>query len=537
MLETTFVLANGTVRMTDFMPVLDDSQMASELHPLRELVRVVEVLKGSVDLEFVFEPRPDYARCRPKLIDRCLLGWTCLHRETVLTLRSDARLELSGDGASVRGRASLVAGDQRAFSLAYDQYDIGIVVPLGADVQQRLEATLGWWQRWAGGCSYHGPNRDLVVRSAITLKTLTYAPSGAVVAAPTASLPESPGGARNWDYRYCWLRDAAFTFQVFSDLGFQAEGEAYLSWMLHTTRLTWPRLQVLYDIYGHANAPEQELAHLDGYRNSRPVRVGNAATGQLQLDVYGEVIHAASEFVRRGGKLDRFESKFLIGLGKTVCRRWREPDAGIWEMRGEQRHNTHSRLMCWVALDRLIGLHQSGHLDLDVEKLAKERTALRDAIEQDSFDTQLGGYVAAVGQPQADASLLLMARYGFHPPNHARMRGTYDFIRRTLERRTSLLLRYEAGSDDLSGSEGAFGICSFWAIEYLALCGERQEAMRRFEQMAGFANDVGLFAEEIDQATGAALGNFPQAFTHIGLIAAALALEKASKSVAPSQES
>ena len=267
------------------------------------------------------------------------------------------------------------------------------------------------------------------------------------------------------------------------------------------------------------------------------MRVGNSASGQLQLDVYGEVVLAASQYVHRGGRLDRFEARFLAGLGNTVCRHWREPDEGIWEMRGAKRQNTHSKLMCWVALDRLARLHRSGHVEVEIEAVEREREAVRSAIEAQAFRPELDSYVVAFDDATADASLLLMARNGFHPPDHPRMRGTSAHIDRMLGRRDGLMLRYAPDGDNLDGQEGAFGICGFWAVEYLASRGDRDEALERFEQLLGFANDVGLFAEEVDLATGDALGNFPQAFTHIGLISAALAIDRAGRASQSTGES
>jgi GH15 family glucan-1,4-alpha-glucosidase len=397
-------------------------------------------------------------------------------------------------------------------------------------VHERLEGTIAWWRAWSTQCQYEGPYGAHVRRSALTLKLLTYSLSGAVVAAATTSLPEGDTGDRNWDYRYCWLRDTSLVLQSFLDLGFIRESAAFLDWLLHATRLTWPDLQVLYDVFGEANLPEREIARLDGYKGLGPVRVGNGAHEQAQHDIYGDVILTAFSFVERGGILGIDERKLLAGFGRAVRKRWREPDHGIWEIRLPPRHNTYSKLMCWVALDRLLKLDEHMGLYVDAAALRAERAAVRDDIERNGFSTQVNSYVGFYGGDAADASLLLLARYGFIPAGDPRMVGTCQHIERTLGV-DGLLYRYPPGRayDGVGGTENLFGICSFWLIDYLARLGETDKAVALFEKMLGYANDVGLYAEELDALTKEPLGNFPQAFTHVGLITAALALAQAEE--------
>jgi GH15 family glucan-1,4-alpha-glucosidase len=524
-LETTFACAGGVARLTDFVPLVSD---AGSLHPMREVVRVLEGVSGSSVFELVLEPRPDYARTRPRVRSRGALGWSFTWADEILVLNASVPLEGTCNGTSLRARLTVAPGEKVYISLAYAKGDLVVFAPLRETAEQRLQATLAWWDGWTSRCTYHGPYRDTVLRSAVTLKLLTYVLSGAVIAAPTASLPEAIGADRNWDYRYCWLRDATLTMRAFTGLGYGDEAEAFLHWLLHATRLTWPELQVLYDVYGRTDVKEQTLEHLSGYRGSRPVRIGNGAHTQIQLDVYGEVVSAALAFAESGGGLEADEARLLAGFGKTVLQQWRNPDHGIWEVRGPKRQYTFSKVMCWSALDSLVKLHERGAMRIDVDLLRRERDAIAEAIETRGYNESIDSYVGAFDGDRVDAALLLMGCLGYKDPCHPRMRSTFERIHERLGR-GGLLYRYERGCDDLASNEGAFGICSFWAIDNLARRGDVEAAQHAFEHVLSYANDLGLFAEEIEPGTGAALGNFPQAFTHVGLINAALAIAEAVK--------
>jgi GH15 family glucan-1,4-alpha-glucosidase len=531
-LETVFHTPTGACALRDLMAVASEEVKRAYLTPEHEVLRQLEGLEGEVEVEILYDPRPDYGRARPLLEQRGALGLRCEVDGTSLTLRSEVPLELTDGDRCARGAARIQSGEHKYLSLTYSAEAPAVVPLLGEAARGRIERTVRWWQEWANRCAYEGPYRDAVVRSALTLKLMTYAPSGALVAAPTTSLPEAIGGVRNWDYRYCWLRDASFTLRALFALGYREEAEAYTGWLLHATRLTWPELHVLYDVFGEARLPERELLHLEGYAGSRPVRIGNDAQGQLQLDVYGEVINGAARFLDRGGRFDRDTSRMLDGLGHTVCRRWREPDEGIWEGRSGRFHNTHSKVLCWVALDRLIEMHEAGYLEVSVDLFRTNREEIREEIEAHGYNERIGSYTRTFDGEEMDASLLTLPLYGYIEGKHPRMRSTCARIHEKLAR-DGLVYRYETGTDDgLPPGEGAFGLCSFWAVECVARGGNVEGATRTFEQLLAYANDVGLFAEEIDPDSGAALGNFPQAFTHIGLINAALTLAECREGTA-----
>jgi GH15 family glucan-1,4-alpha-glucosidase len=523
-LATDFESSTGVLRLVDFMPVFSEEEKRHTLVPEHELVRIVEGVSGEVDVEVGFFPRPDYACQSVRLRNAGALGIRIEHGAELYTLRSDVPLDLH-ERASVTARFRVRAGDRRHFSLSYDAHGPAVLPPLGEHSLVALERTLEFWRRFVRRSTYAGPYRAAVTRSLLAVKLLSFAPSGAIVAAPTTSLPERVGGDLNWDYRLCWLRDAALTVRALLGLGYHEEASAFVNWLLHATRLTRPELRVLYDVYGGTPAREKELDHLDGHQASRPVRIGNAAAEQVQLDTYGEVIDAVARLARRESKLDRETAQMLRAFGEYVCAHWHEPDHGIWEARERKQHYTHSRLLCWAALDRLLELSESGVLTrIPVEKFAKHRKAIRHDIEERAWNPGLGSYTQVLGGDSVDASLLLLPWYGFAQANQPRLLQTFERIEERLGVGDGLVYRYEASREV---SEGAFGLCGFWAAEFLARGGgSLEQAEGRFRSLLAHANDVGLFAEEIAPESAEGLGNFPQAYTHVGLIGAAIAIEE-----------
>jgi GH15 family glucan-1,4-alpha-glucosidase len=518
-LETTFVTAGGTVRVTDAMTLPG----AGGLGPARELVRRVESLAGRVPMRWSVTPAFDYGGLRPRFEWRGRIPVAVAGPDAVAVCSWDAG-EPQIEGASVSGRFTAQENAPALIALCA-AYQEPLVFPPRAAVEARLQDTAGYWRSWAAGRAYAGPWRDSVIRSALALKLLFHSPSGAIAAAATASLPEEIGGERNWDYRFCWVRDSAFTLEALLQLGCPREADAFFWWLLHASQLTHPQLQVLYRLDGAERAPERTL-ELDGYRGSRPVRVGNAAAGQTQLDIYGDVLQTALIYVQAGGTLDRETGRRLAGMADLVCRIWREPDSGIWEVRSEPRHFTHSKMMCWVALDRAIRLSDTGQLP--ARRAAQWRTearAIRDFVETRCWSQRLGSYTRAAGSEELDASLLLGVLFGFGAPDDDRMRSTVRAVRRELGH-GPLLHRY-SGEDGLSGGEGAFLCCSFWLADALARTGDVEAATELMEQLIALASDVGLYAEEQDPTSSEMLGNTPQGLVHLALINAAVSIDRA----------
>jgi GH15 family glucan-1,4-alpha-glucosidase len=524
LLQTHFETRTGAAVLTDFMPIATDLAYSPEMNPDYEIVRTIKCSDGEMMVQVEFMPRANYGLKPVRIRQLGKLGHRLEVGRGVYWLRSSRELHMNDH--AVTARISLKAGESVHLSLTYTEEAPAVLPPLDEKtIAEKVKCSAEWWQAWAKRAEYDGEYRDAVVRSALALKLMSFAPSGAIVAAPTTSLPEQIGGPLNWDYRFCWLRDSSLTVRALLQLGYWEEASDFTGWMLHATRLTQPELRVLYTVFGETPPRERELWELAGYRGSRPVRVGNAAREQLQLDVYGEVIDAASQFASKFGHLDKDTQKVLIGFGNYVVKHWSEADQGIWEPRGKPEHHTHSRLLCWAALDRLITLHEHGMLpNAPIQSYKGNAEQIRQEIETRAWNESLNSYVSTLDGDRLDASLLLLSWYGFEKANSPRMRSTYCAILERLGTSNGLLYRYE------STGEGAFAICSFWEAEYLALGGgSLHQAHALFRRLLGFQNHVGLYAEEIDARHGGALGNFPQAFTHIGLIGAALSIRQREK--------
>jgi GH15 family glucan-1,4-alpha-glucosidase len=517
-LETTFVTGSGQVRLTDAMTL-----PAGDLSPYRELVRCVEGLAGKVSLCWRLEPRFGYGDGKTRIERRADVPVAICGRDA-LALRTWEAGEPQHDEGAITGRFNIGEGECSLLVLSCAHQE-PLVLPSREDAEVRLQETGRSWREWAQARDYSGDWQEAVIRSALALKLLVFAPSGAIAAAATTSLPEEVGGERNWDYRFSWPRDSAFTLQALLALGCAPEARAFFSWILHASQLTHPHLHVLYRLDGRAEADEESLAFA-GYLGSRPVRVGNGAADQTQLDVYGELLEAASRFASATGGLDRDHGRRLAALANFVCESWEQPDAGIWETRSEPAHHVQSKMMCAVALERACELAERGLLPgKHRDRWRREQERIREFVETRGYSEGKRAYVRSAGVEELDASLLLAVLAGYDQPRTPRLLDTVDAIRRELAR-GPLVHRY-LGDDGLSGEDGAFLACSFWLAEAYARQGRLNEAMALMDELVSLANDVGLFAEEIDPATGAFLGNFPQGLSHLALINAAVSIQEA----------
>jgi GH15 family glucan-1,4-alpha-glucosidase len=535
-LRTVFRTPSGTATLIDAMP-FGHSEREHRIgrDSPHAIVRVVKGLEGEVELELEFQPRPEYGLTTPMLLPHPG-GLRTRGGPRAYVLSSGIPLQAE-DGVA-RGRFVVRTGVKVAFAMrACSPWE-----PLGAawtaeEILRRLEGTIAawrWWSRVHEG--YRGPYRDMVRHSGRVLQALTYAPTGGVVAAPTTSLPEAIAGTRNWDYRFCWVRDASLTLEALWVAACPDEAREFFDFFVTAAggQVDGERaLQVLYGVGGERHLPEQVLEHLPGHRDSRPVRVGNGAWGQTQLDIYGELLSAAHLLADRMGAFDEVTAEFLCDLADAAARRWEEPDQGIWEVRGQPRHFLYSKLMCWVALDRAVRLAPRLRRQAGVPRWSQARDRIREAILDRGWSDRAGAYTQAFGSDDLDASALMMPIVGFLPATDPRMRATIGAVAEHLTDEHGLVYRYRA-RDGLPGEEGVFGICTYWLVQCWAMLGEIGRARSLFETITGCANDVGLLSEEIDPATGEALGNFPQAFTHIGLINAAWAIAQAEDRAADS---
>lgn len=514
-LESEWDTPRGTVRVTDFMPPRDGAP---------QLIRIVEGVSGRVPMRSELRMRFSYGRVTP---------WVHkVDNRTVAVAGPDSvwldtEADTYGKNLTTYSDFTVGPGERVAFTISWQPSHHG--PPALPEPEGSLEATELFWREWVDQCTYHGPYREAVVRSLITLKALTYAPTGGIVAAPTTSLPEEIGGVRNWDYRYTWLRDAAITLSSLLRTGYREEARAWREWLLRAVAGDPENLQIMYGIAGERELGEAELDWLPGYENSGPVRVGNGAANQLQLDVYGEVTEALHLAHMTGLTRNDYAMGLQLKLIEYLEKHWEEPDEGIWEVRGPRRHFVHSKVMAWVAVDRTIKLVESG----DVEGPLERWYQLRDDIHRDvcerGYDQERNTFTQSYGSKELDASLLLIPQMGFLPPDDKRVIGTIEAIQRELSTEDGFILRYptegeEAGVDGLAGDEGAFLACSFWMADDLAMIGRVDEARQLFEKLLSLRNDLGLLAEEWDSNLQRQVGNFPQAFSHVPLIDTALRL-------------
>ncbi len=505
-LETTFETSDGTVRVVDFMPIRGRNP---------DVVRIVEGVSGRVAMAMTLTIRFDYGRSMPwvRRIDDRLCA---VAGPDALVL--DTPVETRGDGMRTVASFNVSAGETVPFVLTWFPSHESPPDPI--DASAALTATVNWWQEWSARCTYHGEWVEPVVRSLITLKALTYEPTGGIVAAVTTSLPERIGGVRNWDYRYCWLRDATFTLYALMSAGYHAEACSWRDWLLRAVAGSPADMQIMYGCAGERRLPEYTLGWLAGYEGSVPVRVGNAAVDQFQLDVYGEVMDSLHQARRIGIPPDDDSWAMQQVMMDFLESRWQEPDEGIWETRGARRHFTHSKMMAWVAADRAVKAVEHFALDGPVDRWRDLRHIIHAEVCERGWDPRRDTFTQAYGRPELDAVLLMMPLVGFLPANDPRVRGTVAAIERELCE-DGFVHRYTQTNDNADGlppGEGAFLACTFWLADNYALAGRHDEARATFERLLALRNDVGLLAEEYDVTAGRQVGNFPQAFSHVPLI-------------------
>ncbi|MEV8367827.1 glycoside hydrolase family 15 protein [Streptomyces niveus] len=514
-LESEWDTPRGTVRVTDFMPPRDGAP---------QLIRIVEGVSGRVPMRSALRMRFSYGRVVPWVHQ--------VDNRTVAvagpdSIWLDTEADTYGKNLTTYSDFTVAPGERVAFTISWQPSHRQ--PPALPDPEGSLEATSDFWREWVEHCTYHGPYREAVVRSLITLKALTYAPTGGIVAAPTTSLPEDIGGSRNWDYRYTWLRDAAITLSSLLRTGYREEARAWREWLLRAVAGDPENLQIMYGIAGERELGEAELDWLPGYENSGPVRVGNGAAHQLQLDVYGEVTEALHLAHMTGLARNDYASLLQLKLIEYLETHWDQPDEGIWEVRGPRRHFVHSKVMAWVAVDRTIKLIESGDADGPLERWREMRDDIHHDVCEKGYDKERNTFTQSYGSQELDASLLLIPQMGFLPPDDKRVIGTIEAIQRELSTEDGFVLRYptsgdDAGVDGLEGDEGAFLACSFWLADDLAMIGRVDEARKLFEKLLALRNDLGLLAEEWDSKHQRQVGNFPQAFSHVPLIDTALRL-------------
>jgi GH15 family glucan-1,4-alpha-glucosidase len=528
-LETVFEGEKGISRLLDFFTMREEG----EHRPHRQILRIIEALEGEMEFLVEIQPRFDFGAIRPWLRKAPAGHFIAMGGSEGLLFSGDLSLDLP-DRHRLTGRCNLKKGERRRLSILSrkpEELDEGLALPPEiSELDRRLNETRSWWERWSSRARVHGPYGERALRSAIVLKGLTNAPTGAIAAAATTSLPESPGGSRNWDYRFTWIRDSTFTVRSLAELGFVREADGFRRFVERTAAGNADEIQVLFGVGGERRLHEYEIPGLCGYKGASPVRIGNAAEGQVQLDVYGELLELAWIWHNRRQSPDSDYWEFVQALVNRTIKVWRGPDQGIWEIRGDPRHFVHSKVMCWVALDRGIKMAEGLGADAPLEKWKNERDTVRAEIETKGYDRTRGVFIQAFGYPIMDSALLLLPIFGFVEFRDERMVRTVDAIRGDLEE-DGLLKRYASDSDNLKGTEGTFISCSFWLAECLALQGRLKEAHAVLQRASATGNDLGLFSEEFDTGTGEMLGNFPQGLTHLSHVAAVMAIARMEKAV------
>lgn len=528
--ETYFKNDEGEIRLTDGFTALNEGDKKKSLFPDHEILRIVEGISGDVSVKIEFSPRINYGKDSPRLENQRNLGIWFSYKENTFILQSTlGQSVLQLEDKKVISEFIVKKGEKVIFSLSCSGQCPAIIPEIKQTGWARMQKTIGYWRNWTNNCKYNGMFKERVIRSAVTLKLLTHAPSGAIIAAPTTSLPEEPGGVRNWDYRFCWLRDASFTIRVLIKLGFFEEAHAYMNWILHATRLTRPKLQVVYTVFGESKMKESNCNWLTGYKNSGPVRIGNSAHEQFQLDVYGEVLDAVYTYSQLVNEFDNDSKKFIIGLGKAICKLWDKPDEGIWEIRSSTVHHTHSKVMAWVGLDKLIKLCLKYKWNnAPISSFEDVKKEIFRQIEEKGFNESLNHYTRELCGSTLDASLLVLPLVDYCKASSSKMKSTVESIEKHLQK-NSFVYRYLNVDDGLPGKEGAFIICNFWLIENLAKSGNVDKAIDLFNETIKYSAPAGLLSEEIDPDTKELLGNYPQGFSHIGLINAVFAIDEAYK--------
>ncbi|MBS0350729.1 MAG: glycoside hydrolase family 15 protein [Proteobacteria bacterium] len=524
-LETRFESEDGAVSLLDLFTM----HSGGEHFPHQQILRLITGIRGSIELKITVKPRFDYGLIRPWTRQYSHNSFMAIGGCDGLLISANLPLKMNDAHHQLSAIVTITSSDSRYLSIIYDKpenlEEAKTNLPTARQQQLRFEETQRWWQSWVSQNQFQGKYYDVAIRSAMVLKCLSYAPTGAIIAAPTTSLPEAPGGSRNWDYRYAWVRDACFSVHALSFLGFVKEADGFRRFIERSCAGSAIELQILFGIDGRRHILERNLENLAGYHGAKPVRIGNAAHKQLQLDVHGELLLLAWYWYKRGQVPDDDYWKFLTEIVEMAIDVWKKPDQGIWEIRGQPRHFVFSKAMCWVAVDLGIRMAEELKKPVNIKKWHDARTEIRKAIDQQGFDSKRGVFTQAFGFSEMDASLLLLPFFEYIDYQDPRMVKTAELIYQELEK-DGLLLRYPTGNDDLKGEEGVFLACTFWLVTCFACQGQKQKAEKIFQNAIKLGNDLKLFSEEYWIKNQKMIGNFPQALTHLSIISAITALDE-----------